>query len=251
MKKLLPLLFVLTLVLFSCKKTSSDLNVIEKTSNLTDNISVSKTGFLIFKNTATVLEYSKILKSPQGNNVLNSLIAKGFKNKDSQVQRENTSNLTSEELELYSQYFSANNFLQIANVVMRISDDYKKLLVAKENNVNSTVLSAMEAGIFNAQTMNSINVERLENQNFDLIEFSNANPSGVAEVESSLMNNRPMFGKRTRTFTQTDTGTNAQTGGCQSCTHTYTQTTVYTFWIADVHDPVYQGTTCVNIDGPC
>lgn len=233
------------------KKTNSDITVSQKTSSLTDRISVSKTGFLVFKNTATVVEYSKVLKTAEGKEVLNALIAQGFKSKNVEVQRVNSSNVVNDYEDTYGQYFSSTNFLQIANVIMRISDDHKNLLVAKEINVSGAILSSMAAGAYDAQTMNKINVVRLENQVFDLIEFANLNPNGIAESESNLMNLRLMFGKRTRTYTQTDTGTNPQTGGCQSCVHTYSQTTVYTFWIADVHDPVYQGTVCSNFDGPC
>ncbi len=247
MKKLLLIFFSLPCFLVSCKKTNSDLTVSEKTSNLTDRISVSKTGFLVFKNTATVVEYCKVLKTPQGKDVLNSLISKGFKSRDVQVQKGNLSNVGNDGEDIYSQYFSSTNFLQVANVILRISDDHKKLLTAKENVVSSAVMSAMEAGIFDAQTMNKLNVERAENQSFDLVEYSNTHPNGVVETEQSLMG-RPIFGKKCNPSTGNYGSPfyNTGSGNCQQTICTVDHCKSYIFWIC-VDDWYSDPYDCTNV----
>lgn len=223
----------------SCKKDSQ----IESNNQIvvSDNFHVSSRGFLVFPTTKAIVKFGKLLNSDKKDSLISQLQLQGFKNR-----KQSHSALSRNENSIYNQFFDENGFLQVSDIIMRISDDDAFLYTVKEEYANEEAFNDLFNEIYDALIMNRVNVDRNMAEEFDLIDFTSENPSGEFEEIFTGIERRPMFGSSTSYPTVTDPGFYNVYGQCQVCTHTYSQTTTYIFWIGFPGSPQYQSTSCVN-----
>mgnify|MGYP003411752826 FL=1 len=164
----------------------------------------------------------------------------GFKNR-----KQNPSVLSRNENSIYNQFFDENGFLQVSDIIMRISDDDAFLYTVKDEFANQQAFNNLFNEIYDALIMNRINVDRNMSEEFDLIDFTLDNPAGEFENIFTGQERRPMFGSSQSTWSSTtEPGYNAL-GQCVSYTTTYSQTTTYIFWIG-FPGSVQTGNTVTN-----
>lgn len=231
----------LTLLTASCKKDTIMDNSSQPTAS--DNFHVSSRGFLVFPNTNSIVKFGKLINSDKKDSLISKLQSQGFKGRS-----QNPNILSRDSNSIYNQFFDENGFLQVSDIIMRISDDDAFLYTIKEQYADQQAFNNLFNEIYDALIMNRINVDRSMSEEFDLIDFTLENPAGEFEDIFTGLERRPMFGSNTSTQTSTTYGYNTGTGQCQFCTHTFTVTTTYIFWIGFPGEPQYQGTSCVPFD---
>lgn len=121
--------------LFSCKKESIKENAnLDATTTDIINMKVSPKGYLIFPSVQDLLKYDKALSSESKNLIVHNLALKGFKHRDL-----SNSLFARDQDSPYNYYFDTDGLMQIANVLIKISDDDKFLYIVKEQNLDPEV----------------------------------------------------------------------------------------------------------------
>jgi hypothetical protein len=222
----------------SCKKDT--INSDEPSTDLKEEITMSSRGYLVFPNVESVVSYGQLLASNPNNEVALNIRKLGFKNFG-----QNISNTQGASNNPYSDFFDENGFLQVSNVVLKLSSDEQFVYTLNAAMADSVNYNLMLNEVYNAIIMNKINVDRDFSLPFEFFAFMAANPNGENESLNTSAAKRKMFGSTTTHPVAVDPPMYNGYGNCQVCTHTYSQTTTYFFWIANVHQPVYQSTSCV------
>lgn len=187
-----------------------------------DNFHVSSRGFLVFPNTNSIVKFGKLLNSDKKDSLISELQLKGFKGRN-----QNPDILSRDSNSIYNQFFDENGFLQVSDIIMRISDDDAFLYTIKEEYADQQAFNNLFNEIYDALIMNRINVDRSRDEEFDLVEFTLENPSGEFEAIFTGAERRPMFGHTDIIVTNwVSTGT---PGTCYFWQSHYI--TNYVFWI--------------------
>lgn len=110
---------------------------------------------------------------------------------------------------------------------MKITDDDKFIYTLKEEYANGTTFDNLVNEVFDALTMNKINVDRNATAQFNFSEFMSQNPNGRQEALNNAGLRRPMFGHTDVIVTQwVSTGS---PGTCYFWQSHYI--TNYVFWV--------------------
>ncbi|MFZ4769896.1 MAG: hypothetical protein ACOYLO_06910 [Ferruginibacter sp.] len=233
-------LLLVGLILFvtSCKKD----NIIDNNSQTTisDNFHVSSRGFLVFPTTNSIVKFGKLLNSEKKDSLISELQLQGFINR-----KQNPTVLSRGEGSIYNQFFDENGFLQVSDIIMRISDDDAFLYTVKEEYADQQAFDKLFNEIYDAMIMNRINVDRSMEEEFDFVNFNLENPAGEFEAIFSGAERRPMFGSSQSTWSSTTVPEYNAVGQCVSYTTTYSQSTTYIFWIG-FPGSVQTGNTVTN-----
>jgi hypothetical protein len=235
---ILNLFFVgLIFLATSCKKDS----MVESSNQTTtsDNFHVSSRGFLVFPTTSSIVKFGKLLNSNKKDSLISDLQLQGFKNR-----KQSPSVLSRGDNSIYNQFFDENGFLQVSDIIMRISDDDAFLYTVKEEYADQQAFNHLFNEIYDALIMNRINVDRSMSEEFDLINFTLENPAGEFEAIFTGAERRPMFGNTQGTAVNNIPDI-YNPGNCTTYSCAYT--THYFFWINT-------GTTwgdCTSTYGTC
>lgn len=245
MRKSINILYAIAFILLisSCKKEVNVNNSSDKKNlNSKIDVSVSSKGYLNFKTSDDIIKYGLAIKNADNfDSLLSVLKTNGFKcrsHRASMYARGTNS--------VYDLIFNEEGLVQVDDVIMKITSDEKFLYTLKVEYSNPETFEKLLAEIYDGLKMNKINVDRKLTEEFNLIDFTSENPFGKLEsLYNETEKRRPMFGTVTNNFTTTSYGYNVY-GQCQECTHSYTQTVTYVFWIGFPGEAQYLGTTCVN-----
>jgi hypothetical protein len=235
-------IFALLLLISSCRK-EKNVDVALNVQNFDTKIDVTVTpkGHLFFKTSNDIVKYGLAIKNSNTfDSLLSDLKEKGFK-----CRNQRTSINARESNSVYNLIFNEEGLVQVDDVIMKITSDDKFLYTLKEEYSNSETFDKLLAEIYDGLKMNKINVDRKLTEEFNFIDFTAENPFGKLESLYNETGKRPMFGTVTNNFTTTSYGYNVY-GQCQQCTHSYTQTVTYVFWIGFPGEAQYVGTTCEN-----
>jgi hypothetical protein len=233
------LCLVLITGFISCKKDTIQND--EPFEKQMKEITVSARGYLIFPSTESLVNYGKLIAKDANNSTTAQLVQKGFKKFEANISSSQGSGNNP-----YSDFFDENGFLQVSNIILKLSSDQNFVYTLDQAMADSTNYNNMFNEVYNAVINNKINVDRDFNLPFEFSAFMNSNPNGQNETLNTSSQRRKMFGSSTNNYTTSDPPMYNGYGNCQVCTHSWSQTTTYFLWIGNNHSPVYQGTTCTS-----